>query len=191
MPPKKKSRLASKQQLPKSKKKPVAKKLEYEHGWMQLKELQSVIAYRCYESLNPRGMKVIEQEKELFHLYHGTKTPDSIGMAKKFFMGTEMFEGIYEEHTSAVSGESYKVLKNIFHCTENVYKCSADIPEAINMINLTANHSTDRALLSGRAIYSAAKKVETVGRKVLAYCMKSSKYCDPVIRSQASSGKII
>jgi hypothetical protein len=72
-------------------------------------------------------MKVAEQEKELYEIYHGTKTEDSIGMAKKFFMGTEMFEGIYEEVTDPVSLESYKVLKSIFHCTESSYKCSADI----------------------------------------------------------------
>ncbi|KAG7336765.1 hypothetical protein IV203_033677 [Nitzschia inconspicua] len=45
--------------------------------------------------------------------------------------------------------------------------------------NLTANNSTDRALLSGRAIYTAAKKVESMGKKVLACVMKSSKYSDP------------
>jgi hypothetical protein len=127
-------------------------------------------------------MKVAEQEKELYEIYHGTKTEDSIGMAKKFYMGTEMFEGIYEEVTDPVSLESYKVLKSIFHCTESIYKCSANIPNAINMTNLTANNSTDRSLLSGRAIYLNAKKVEAAGKKVLAQVMKSTKYKDPNIK---------
>ncbi|KAG7369523.1 hypothetical protein IV203_027269 [Nitzschia inconspicua] len=100
-------------------------------------------------------------------------------MARKFFNGIEMFEGIYDEVADPISGESYKVLKRIFHCSKEVYKCSADIPGAINMTNLTANNSTDRALLSGRAIYTAAKKVELMGKKVLACVMKSSKYSDP------------
>jgi hypothetical protein len=164
--------------LPKTKK-PEAKKLEYEHGWMQLKELQSVIAFRCYEALPSKGMKKPEQEAKVYALYHGTETKDSIGMAEKFFLGTEMFEGIYEEVTDEVSGESFRVLKRIFHCSENVYKCSADIADAINMTNLTANTSTDRANLTGRAILSAAKRVEAIGRKVLAHVMKSPKYSDP------------
>ena len=183
MPPKTKKKTAKRPQLPKAPpaaaKKPVAKKLEYEHGWMKLKELQSVIAFRCYESLDAKGMQKPEQEEKVYELYHGTASEDAIGMAKKFFMGTEMFEGIYDEVTDEVSGESYKVLKRIFHCSENVYKCSEDIPEAINMKNLTANTSTDRTLLTGRAILSAAKKIEAVGRKVLAHVMKSSKYSDP------------
>ena len=183
MPPKGNKRATTKK-LPKAKpaassKKPEAKKLEYEHGWLQLKELQSIIAFRCYESLDPQGMKKPEQEEKLYALYHGTETKDSIGMAEKFFLGIEMFEGIYEEVVDEVSGESYRVLKRIFHCSENIYKCSEDIPDAINMINLTANTSTDRANLTGRAILQAAKRVEAVGRKVLALVMKSSKYSDP------------
>jgi hypothetical protein len=182
MPPKSKKRATTKKQLPKTRpgpKKPEAKKLEFEHGWLQLKELQSIIAFRCYESLDPQGMKKPEQEEKLYALYHGTETKDSIGMAEKFFLGIEMFEGIYEEVTDEVSGESYRVMKRIFHCSENVYKCSEDIPDAINMTNLTANTSTDRANLTGRAILQAAKRVEAVGRKVLAFVMKSSKYSDP------------
>jgi hypothetical protein len=50
------------------------------------------------------------------------------------------------------------------------------------MTNLTANNSTDRSLLSGRAIYLNAKKVEAAGKKVLAQVMKSTKYKDPNIK---------
>ncbi|KAG7358245.1 hypothetical protein IV203_014832 [Nitzschia inconspicua] len=160
--------------------------IEFSAGYWAMKELQSVVAFRACESVvTSGGSRSLKQLQDLvFEKYHGDlNNVASLGLAKKFMLGLEMFDGIYDtEDDPAVTGKSKKVLKYILHLHDKATIVSDPNPQAkgINMLTLSANKKTDRRIINGRVIWEMGKKVEANGRKVLAY----------VLNSKYKSGKI-
>lgn len=152
--------------------------IEFSAGFWVMKEFQSVIAFRAYESVVTSGesRSVKQLQNMAFEKYHGDlNNADSLGLAKKFMLGLEMFDGIYDTEDDPATGKSKKVLKYILHLNAKATIVSDPNPQAngINMLTLSANKKSDRSIISGSTIWDMGKKVEMHGRKVLAYVMKS------------------
>ncbi|KAG7370256.1 hypothetical protein IV203_028002 [Nitzschia inconspicua] len=159
--------------------------IEFSAGYWTMKELQSVIAFRAYESVVTSGesRSVKQLQNLVFEKYHGDlNNVASLGLAKKFMLGLEMFDGIYDTEDDPATGKSKKVLKYILHLNDKATIVSDPNPQAngINMLTLSANKKTDRSFINRRVIWEMGRKVEANGRKLLAY----------VLNSKYKSGKI-
>ncbi|KAG7340945.1 hypothetical protein IV203_030560 [Nitzschia inconspicua] len=121
-----------------------------------MKEIQDVICFRAYDAVQGLGDSYSQaQLQELaFQKYHGSGE-DSHGLAEKFMNGIEMFQGIYHDEMNRVTQRSEKVLDTIYHLRH------------------------DKRIVSDPNPAIKGLRVQAAGRKVLAYCKKSSKYSDP------------
>ncbi|KAG7360235.1 hypothetical protein IV203_035334 [Nitzschia inconspicua] len=161
---------------------PTGGKVEFEAGWFIMKEFQDSICFRAYDAVQGLGDSYSQaQLQELaFQKYHGSGE-DSHGLAEKFMNGIEMFQGIYHDEMNRVTQRSEKVLDPIYHLRHDKRIVSDPNPavKGINLTTLTAKLTTDKSVITGRTIWAKGLRVQAAGRKVLAYCKKSSKYSDP------------
>ncbi|KAG7340789.1 hypothetical protein IV203_024332 [Nitzschia inconspicua] len=157
-------------------------RVEFEAGWFMVKNIQDVICFRAYDAVQGLGKSyTTKQLQELaFQKYHGIGE-DGLGLAEKCMLGIEMFEGIYDDKRNVITCRREQVLDTIFHLKNDKKIVSDPNPavKGINLTTLTAKTSTDRSPITGRTIWEKGRRVRDAGRKVHAYCMKSSKYNDP------------
>lgn len=160
-------------------------RLKFSGQQVMFKELQRLVAFRCYEKVLTDGDTKDNDslQESAGKLYYGGHHPlendrTRIGFAQQLCNAAPMFAALFEDHTDFAGGKVVKVMKDCFTCRPRV-KIHVDPDPKNGGINNVLMHSKgfgQREFHTDRRIWEMGRDVGAQGKKFLSLVKSHSIY---------------